>query len=102
MNNSCLVFTSLAGFYSIDVTSGTVLNLFVPIPQPKNGIQPLVLCMYKLVALKLNCLRRQSITFQTCASLLIFQFLSNKMFKQEEGLERTFLVFDGEQLVAKV
>lgn len=33
-----LLFSSRAGFYSIDVASGTVLNLFVPIPQPKDGI----------------------------------------------------------------
>eukprot|EP00039_Didymoeca_costata_P001874 m.55852 g.55852 ORF g.55852 m.55852 type:complete len:776 (+) comp11007_c0_seq1:213-2540(+) len=55
-----LLFASSTGFYSIDVTSGTVLNLFVPIPQPKNGIQPLAI-----------------------------HHIPN-----EEGLERTFLVFD--------
>ena len=29
------------GFHAIDVTSGTVLNVYVPKPQPKGGIIPL-------------------------------------------------------------
>ena len=36
-----LVFAASGGFYTIDVQSGSVLNLYVPRPQPKGGITPL-------------------------------------------------------------
>jgi hypothetical protein len=35
-----LIFASSGGFYSIDVTSGSLLNLFVPRPPPPGGITP--------------------------------------------------------------
>eukprot|EP00035_Acanthoeca_spectabilis_P021496 m.438563 g.438563 ORF g.438563 m.438563 type:complete len:794 (+) comp18257_c0_seq1:247-2628(+) len=35
-----LIFASPGGFYSIDVTSGSLLNLFVPRPAPPGGITP--------------------------------------------------------------
>lgn len=35
-----LVFASASGFYSIDVTSGNILNLYVPRPAPPGGIKP--------------------------------------------------------------
>lgn len=35
-----LIFASSGGFYSIDVTSGSLLNLFVPRPAPPGGITP--------------------------------------------------------------
>lgn len=35
-----LIFASASGFYSIDVTTGNILNLFVPRPAPPGGIKP--------------------------------------------------------------
>jgi len=35
-----LIFAAALGFYSIDVTSGSLLNLFVPRPTPPGGISP--------------------------------------------------------------
>lgn len=35
-----LIFASITGFYSIDVSSGNILNLYVPRPAPPKGITP--------------------------------------------------------------
>ena len=32
-----------AGFYALDVETGQVLNLFVPLPSPKKGILPIAI-----------------------------------------------------------
>eukprot|EP00051_Salpingoeca_urceolata_P027638 m.482487 g.482487 ORF g.482487 m.482487 type:complete len:791 (-) comp22555_c0_seq1:1286-3658(-) len=46
--NLRLVFASLTGFHAIDVDSGAVLNLHVPMPQPKTGINPIAIIQLPL------------------------------------------------------
>lgn len=38
-----LIFASASGFYSIDVSTGNILNLYVPRPAPPGGINPLAI-----------------------------------------------------------
>jgi hypothetical protein len=34
------IHIALAGFHAIDIETGNVLNVYVPLPAPRNGITP--------------------------------------------------------------